>query len=281
VKGAEAYCEAGACAVGRPTAWIVTVGNELLIGRTVNTNAAWLGKKLTFLGFKVERVIVVPDSVDEIAEEVGRALGRARLVVTTGGLGPTYDDVTLEGVARAAGAPLTLNEEALEMVKRFYEEKGMPLTREREKMAWLPRGARPLRNPVGAAPGALLEVGGTLIASLPGVPGEMKAMFESELEPLLRRMAPRLSIVECYAVIVGAPESALAPFIEDASKRHHRAYVKSHPQGHETRGPVVEVRVMASGESEDEARKEALRALEIVVEGAKSLGADIAEKGCG
>ena len=260
-------------------AWIVTVGNELLIGRTINTNAAWLARKLSFLGFKVLRIVVAPDSVDDIAEEVSRALSRARIVVTTGGLGPTYDDVTLEGVSRAIGRRMVLNKEALEMVRRFYEARGMVLTGDRVKMAVMPEGAKPLANPAGAAPGAMVELdGGRLVVSLPGVPREMEAMFEAEVEPVLKDIAGGIEVVECGFTAVGVPESSLAPYIRRAAEASPRAYVKSHPRGSELGDPVVDIKVVASGSNLDEARSEALRALEVVREGIASLGGRISEE---
>ena len=266
--------------VSKPKAWIISVGNELLIGRTINTNAAWLGRKLTFLGFEVERIVTVPDSIDDIAEEVSRALGRAKVVVTTGGLGPTYDDVTLEGVAKALGLPLEVNSEALDMVKRFYEAKGLELTEHRVKMARLPRGAKALPNPVGAAPGSLVEAGGSVVISLPGVPSEMKAMFEEHVEPYIKRLAPRLQVVECSIRIVGVPESSLAPIIEKAYKLSPRVYLKSHPEGYETGNPVVTVKALASSHTREAAESEAKKVLEYIVRGARELGASISQEGC-
>ncbi len=267
-------------ALGGPAAYIVTVGNELLIGRTVNTNAAWLGRRLTLLGFRVIRIDTVPDDVDAIAEAVRMGVERARVVVTTGGLGPTYDDVTLEGVARALGRRLVLNEEALSMIREFYSRIDGRLTDERVKMAMLPEGARPLRNPVGAAPGALMECGGRIVASLPGVPREMEAMFLEELEPVLKSLAPPVSIVECSATIKGVPESILAPHVKRAARAGERVYVKSHPRGSEAGAPVIEVRVLASAPTREEALKSALEVLRIVERGAAEHGGEVSEEDC-
>lgn len=267
---------------GGPGAWIVTVGNEILIGRIVNTNAAWLARRLTFLGFNVERIVVAPDEPGEVAEEIRRALSRpsVRLVVTTGGLGPTYDDRTLEAVALAAGVRLALNQRAYEMVRAKYEQSGLPMTKEREKMAMLPEGAEPLANPVGMAPGSWLVVGGKAIASLPGVPAEMEAMFEQEVVPRIRPMAPQLAVVDCGLVVVGVPESSLAPYVERAERSAPGVYVKSHPKGHETRGPVLEIRVLASAPTRDEAVSRAGAALAVVRDGAEKLGGAVTEEGC-
>jgi len=267
--------------VKKPKAWILTIGNELLIGRIVNTNASWLARKLTFLGFSVERIIVTPDEPAEVAEEIRRALSRddVKVVITTGGLGPTYDDRTLEAVAQAINRPLRLNDQALQWVRQKYESGGMQMTKEREKMAYLPEGAEPIWNPVGTAPGSLVTAGEKLIASLPGVPAEMQAMFE-ELMPRLKQLAPPLEVIDCGFTVVGVPESSLAPYVEEAERKNPGCYVKSHPKGHEIRGPVLEIRVLASARTRDEARELALRALEVVKGGARSLSGEITEEGC-
>ena len=267
--------------VKKPKAWILTIGNELLIGRVVNTNASWLARKLTFLGFSVERIIVTPDEPAEVAEEIRRALSRddVKVIITTGGLGPTYDDRTLEAVAQAINRPLRLNDQALQWVRQKYESGGMQMTKEREKMAYLPEGAEPIWNPVGTAPGSLVTAGEKLIASLPGVPAEMQAMFE-ELMPRLKQLAPPLEVIDCGFTVVGVPESSLAPYVEEAERKNPGCYVKSHPKGHEIRGPVLEIRVLASARTRDEARELALRALEVVKGGARSLSGEITEEGC-
>jgi len=257
-----------------PRAWIITVGNEILIGRIINTNASWLGKKLTFLGFKVDRMITVPDDLDSIEEEVGRGITRAKIIITTGGLGPTYDDMTLEGVARATGRPLVLNSEALAMIKDFYEKAGYEITSERRKMALLPRGAKAIPNPVGAAPGSFLDLGSSIVISLPGVPAEMKAMFENYVEPLLRKIAPYSETIDCGFTIRGVPESGLAPWIKKAVKLEPSVYLKSHPKGHETGSPILEIRALASGKTKEEAFTKAMRVLEFVESKARELGGE-------
>ena len=264
-----------------PRAWILSIGNELLIGRIVNTNASWLARMLSLLGFEVTRIITVPDSVDDISEELTRGLRRARVIVTTGGLGPTYDDRTLEAVAKALGVSLELNEEALEMVREFYSKKGLQLTPEREKMAMLPIGAKPLPNPVGAAPGVIIEHDGTVIVSLPGVPAEMKAIFETYVVPLLRGLAPPRYIVECSLVIEGVPESSLAPVLKRLAKENPEAYIKSHPKGHEILGPVLDVRVLVSSPNVERAEEKAKRIIESVESEAKRLGGQVKSKSCG
>jgi len=151
----------GSGAVMPTKAEIISIGNELLIGKTVNTNATWIAQRLTHFGIDVRRILVIGDSVEEISSSLKDALKRGpTMIITTGGLGPTYDDMTLEGVARAAEAPLKENQEALQMIKESYKHIGLQLTAARIKMSRMPRGAKPLRNPVGTAPGCLVESSG-------------------------------------------------------------------------------------------------------------------------
>ncbi len=242
-------------------AWILSIGNELLIGRVVNTNAAWLARRLTVLGYRVARIVAVPDVPEEIVDVVRTALGRGvRVLISTGGLGPTPDDITAEALALALDRKLELNSEAYEMVRSKYGEGGYAMTPEREKMAWLPRGSRPLPNPVGTAPGIFVEVGRTMLFALPGVPREMEAIYEEHVEPVLRARGPNLHFAERSLRVVGVPEADLSRLIREAMRISDKVYVKSHPKGHEVRGPVVEVHIYASAERREDAEDAVARA---------------------
>lgn len=212
---------------------IISVGNELLIGRTVNTNAAWLGRKLTVRGFNVKRVTMIGDNMEDISSAIKEALARKpRLIIITGGLGPTFDDMTSEALARALGRRWVINEEALKEVSEKYKKLNLNLTNHRVKMAKMPEGSKPLRNPVGTAPGILVEEGGTTILALPGVPSEMKAIFEN-FEKQLETIGPPYKFSEEYLMVEGVPESSLAPVLEDVMKSVEKIYIKSHPRGKE------------------------------------------------
>jgi molybdenum cofactor synthesis domain-containing protein len=235
--------------------WIINTGTELLNGITVNTNASWLARKLSFLGFKVKRIIVVPDEFEEFSNELKRALeNKAGIVITTGGLGPTYDDNTLLFISKSLKIPYEVNEDALNMVKKVYEAMSEPLTREREKMAKMPKGSIPLKNPVGTAPGMMLYYSGSYIISLPGVPSEMKAIFEEDLESVLK-MWSKKKVSENIIKVRGIMESAIAPLIEKASKKYLNAYIKTHPKGKESNEPYIEIQILATGNTEEEANK--------------------------
>ena len=162
---------------------IICIGNELLIGKTLNTNENWLAKRATSLGIVVKRMSTVGDEIHEIAKVICEALKRKpRFLIMTGGLGPTYDDKTLEGVAESLNQRLVVSERAFQMVKKKYEAyfregrmEKVELTPSRVKMATIPEKAKPILNPVGTAPGIKLDVNRSIIIVLPGVPSEMKA----------------------------------------------------------------------------------------------------------
>ncbi len=147
------------------TAEIITIGDEILAGDIVNTNATWLAKKLNSMGVKVERITAVGDDAERIAEVIKSS--EANWVIVTGGLGPTHDDVTREGVARALGKKLVRSEQAARMIQQ-KDINPLQLV-----MADLPEGAIPVENPAGMAPGFIIDN----IIVLPGVPRELEAMF--------------------------------------------------------------------------------------------------------
>ncbi|RLF14341.1 MAG: competence damage-inducible protein A [Thermoprotei archaeon] len=257
-------------------AWILTIGNEILIGKVVNTNLAWLGRKLTLLGYKVRRGLIVPDDVDEIAWAFRTSLeAGAKVVISTGGLGPTFDDKTAEGLAVALGVKLELNEEALSMVKRKYEERGLELTEHRIKMAKIPRGAKPIPNPIGTAPGIYVIWNNTHIFALPGVPKEMKAMFEEYVEAILRKVGPKIFFVEGSVISRGVPESTIAPIVDEVMRRCNRVYIKSHPRTSEAGEFLVELHVTASSPNREEAKNEIRKAIELLVEKISGIGGEV------
>ncbi|TMI20937.1 hypothetical protein E6H31_07725 [Candidatus Bathyarchaeota archaeon] len=218
-----------------PTAEIISVGNELLIGHTLDTNSFWIAKQFTRFGWTLQRITVLRDSLPAIKDGITGALHRKPdLLITLGGLGPTHDDMTLKGVSLALHNRLILNPGALAMVKARYSklEASTGLTRFRRKMATFPEGAKPLPNPVGTAPGVMINVGTTRLVSLPGVPSEMKAIFTGSVTPMLRASkgeAPE----EVSVDLVGIIESALAPALDRTRKAFPGLYFKSHPRGRE------------------------------------------------
>ena len=218
---------------------IICVGNELLIGKTLNTNALWMAKRSTSLGVMVKRITVVGDEIGEISAVVTEALKRKpQFVVTTGGLGPTFDDKTLEGIAKALKREVEVNDKALGMIREKYEAlakegrlEKVELTPPRVKMARLPKEAKPLNNPVGTAPAVLVEMDRTVLIALPGVPSEMEAIFEESVVPLLRKESGNVTFFEASVFADEIMESALAPLIDRTMHDNEYVYIKSHPKG--------------------------------------------------
>jgi len=234
---------------------IICIGNELLIGKVLNTNAQYLAKRSTSLGIFVKRITVAEDNVNEIASVISEALQRkTRFIITTGGLGPTFDDKTLEGIAKALNCKLAVNEKALRMVKEKYEayvkagrmEKA-ELTPPRVKMATLPENAEPLPNPVGTAPGVIISFKDSVIIALPGVPPEMEAIFEESVVPLLKKEAGKVAFFERSIYADNIMESTLAPLIDKIMHDNPYIYIKSHPKGAEKR-PHMEIHFSTTAE---------------------------------
>lgn len=233
------------CELRNLEALILNIGTELTLGVTVNTNGSWLARRLTYLGFHVKKIVVVRDDEGDVVEELQRGLKLYGLIVTTGGLGPTYDDRTSSFVAKSLGVGLELNGPALEMVRESHRQRGEDVNEVRVKQAYLPQGAIPLRNAVGTAPGFLIcAPGGSLIISLPGPPRELQPMFENEVEPLLRGLSG-LKYVEDLIEIKGVTESKIARMVERFAKENPQLYVKTHPKVDEGGESVIQIQISA------------------------------------
>jgi len=247
---------------------IICVGNELLIGKTLNTNALWLAKRVTSLGLDVRRIIIVGDNVEEVSSALREAIQRnPSFVITTGGLGPTFDDMTLEGVAKALERRVEIHDQALRMVEekyRKYVEEGrmerVELTPHRVKMAKLPEGAEPLFNPVGTAPGVVIKHNETTVIALPGVPPEMKAIFEESVVPLLKQAAGNVTFFETSIDVTGCMESEIAPVIDQIMHENPYVYIKSHPK-FEERTPHLEFHLSTTADNSEVAKKRVEKAL--------------------
>jgi molybdenum cofactor synthesis domain-containing protein len=219
---------------------IISIGNELLSGETINTNASFLAKELTRLGFNVLKIITIPDIENEVVPELEKAISdnKIRVIIVTGGLGPTWDDSTSKFLAKALGVPYILNKKALDIVKRRYSElydEGLVTTTEitsaREKMAYLPEGTIPIDNPVGTAPGIQVKTkeGYTLILCFPGVPKEMKAMFQESISELVSlKEEEKIYYYETEIITPFTDESLLAPFLKEIRKNFD-VWIKSLP----------------------------------------------------
>ncbi len=245
-------------------ACILTIGDELLEGK-LDTNSAWISLALDRIGFRVLEIRHCRDNVDDIARSLEELSERAPLVITTGGLGPTTDDLTTEAVARWAGRPTTVHEPTWTRIQARFRERGFDLPPENIKQAHFPAGSMPILNPVGSAVGYLAEREGRLVATFPGVPREMMAMVEQTLLPLLTERFPRASFRAIRELrIFGHTESGvnqLLKGIADGIAGVEIAYLVSFP----------EVRVFFKVEREEAAAAEQA-AEDLAREAARRLG---------
>jgi molybdenum cofactor synthesis domain-containing protein len=225
---------------------IISVGNELLLGNTVNTNAAWIATQVTSVGAHVSRITTIGDNLRDISVALNESLRRKpSFLIITGGIGPTFDDMTFKGVAKGLERRLKLNSNALGLIRSHYARrfKGrtMRLTGPRLKMARIPEGSTPIHNPVGTAPAVTLTVNHTQIFCLPGVPSEAKAIFQESIADKIRVKAKGTSYVERWFKISGIMESSLAPIIDRVMSHTPTIYIKSHPRGIENNRPQIEL----------------------------------------
>ncbi len=216
---------------------IICVGNELLIGKIQNTNAYWLAKQATQLGANVRRITVIQDQIEEIGKVIVEALERKpQFIVTTGGLGPTFDDKTLQGIAKALDRKLEVNPKALAIIKQKcleYAKKRQfateaELTAPRVKMATFPEATQVVNNPIGTAPGLRVDVEETILFALPGVPSEMEAIFAETIAPLIKQAVGDSVFCERSMFVDNMAESYLAPLIDKAMADNEGIYIKSH-----------------------------------------------------
>lgn len=167
---------------------LLTIGAELISGATVNTNAAYLARRLAEVGIPCRRQVAVSDERTILREALREALGRCDVLVTTGGLGPTFDDLTMEVIAEETERPLTYVPSVARTIRRFYTRRHRTLQRAALRQAYLPQGAVALPNPLGTAPGLWLSLPHTIVIALPGVPREMRAIMERTVLPGLKRL---------------------------------------------------------------------------------------------
>ncbi|MBO4297409.1 MAG: competence/damage-inducible protein A [Clostridia bacterium] len=185
---------------------ILSVGTELLMGQIANTDAQFLARRLSMLGITMHRQTTVGDNPGRVKEALREALSRADLVITTGGLGPTEDDLTKEMVAETFGLPMEVHGESLERIRAFFTSIGREMAANNAKQAMIPRGARVMPNRKGTAPGCIIEAGGKIVAILPGPPFELIDMYEQQLEPYLLSLSDSV-IASRFLHIVGVGES--------------------------------------------------------------------------
>ncbi len=262
----EMKVPSGAVRMRQPVFEIVAIGNELLIGRTLDTNSHWLAIQIAKLGGELRQKTTVRDKQNEIARAVRDSLmRRPDFLITLGGLGPTHDDITLSSISRVLERRLVLNLQALHLLRERYLERFGPsvkLTRPRIKMARFPEGAEPLPNPVGTAPAPYLRIRGTRLIALPGVPKEMRAIFRKSVVKMVEDFGCTRRYYDESMLLLGIPESTLAPIIDEVMRKHRDIYIKSHPRGIEKDGRArIELHFRTCGVSQQAPKARLDRAL--------------------
>jgi nicotinamide-nucleotide amidase len=200
-------------------AGVINIGDELLIGQTINTNLAWLGKELGNAGISVYKSTTICDLEKDIIDALDDYLKEADLIIVTGGLGPTNDDITKETLSKYFNTELELNEQVLERVQKFFEARGKEMLKSNVQQAMLPKDALVIDNRYGTASGMWFERNGKIIISLPGVPYEMKALITEEVLPRLKSSFGVKGKYYQTLMLQGIGESFLAEKIEDWENR--------------------------------------------------------------
>ena len=229
---------------------IISVGTELVTGQTLDTNAAWLAGQLTRLGIAVREHVTVGDVVVDLGETLRRTFARADVVIVTGGLGPTKDDLTREAIAAATDSALELDAGALAQIEVFFARWQRPMHEANRIQAMIPRGCRFLPNPRGTAPGIGRVGHGALLFALPGVPAEMTAMFAECVEPELRQRAGGAAVETAGLRCFGVSEARLGEALADLMARGRNPDV-----GTTASGAVLTVRIIGSAGSAVEAKR--------------------------
>jgi len=191
---------------------IICVGNEILIGDTLNTNTRYLSKSMTDLGIEVAYQVVVGDHEERLLEAIETARKRSDVIVFTGGLGPTYDDMTKETVAKALNRTMVLDEAALEDIRCFFKQRKRTMAETNRKQAYIPSGGRMLKNENGTAPGIYIKDEETHYVLLPGPPIELMPMFEKEVAPILETLSANVITSRIFQ-LSGIGESDVAEII--------------------------------------------------------------------
>lgn len=197
------------------TAQIITIGDEILIGQTIDTNSAWLGKELNRIGIAITEIRSIRDNAEHITQAVDEGIKSADIVFLTGGLGPTKDDITKITLAKYFETELVVNEEIQTMIKEYYERRGRTMPDRAHDLALIPKDCALIKNSGGTAAGMWFEKEGSVIISMPGVPFEMKAMMN---ETILQKLNDRFetpTIVHKTIMTAGLGESIIASKIED------------------------------------------------------------------
>ncbi len=229
---------------------IVSIGNELLSGQTVDTNTTYLSSGLLSIGIPVVSSYTIGDDTDAIVRAFNLAATDADIVLATGGLGPTDDDLTRQGFAKFLGTELQLQNELLDKIQIFFTKRNLQMPERNKIQAYIPAGAKALANPLGTAPGIMAEVKGKLIAALPGVPSEMKQMFAESVLSELQRFAGTQAVVVRKLKCFGAGESTIAELLGPVCQRGRNPLINCTVEH-----GVITLHIIAAEEDKDKARQ--------------------------
>lgn len=231
------------------TVEIIAVGTEILLGNIVNTNAAYLAEKCAELGLSCYHQDVVGDNEERLSETLKLALSRSDIVLLSGGLGPTQDDLTKEAAAKVFGKELYLHEPSKEAIRQFFAERKMEITENNWKQAMVPEGCIVVDNPGGTAPGIIMAENGKHVVLMPGPPGELIPMFERSIMPYLAGLASGV-IYSQTVKICGVGESKAESMVEDMVDAQKNPTIATYAKTGE-----VHLRVTATAPDEKEAKK--------------------------
>jgi nicotinamide-nucleotide amidase len=237
---------------------VLSIGTELTRGELVNSNAAWLSEQLTALGFSVHTQLTVDDDIPRIIAAVSELAQRHQLVVSTGGLGPTSDDLTTEAVAKALGVGLVRDQPSLDRLRGFFSARGRVMSQTNEKQTDFPEGADILLNEVGTANGFGVSLGACRLFFMPGVPREMKHLFADRIVPRVANLVVNKSH-QIHLRTFGLPESQLGELLAGIEQSHPGVTL-----GYRAHFPEIELKVLAQADDARAAERLAERAADEV-----------------
>lgn len=239
---------------------IITIGDELLIGMTLDTNSAWIGQELTNLGINVYQITSISDNKEHILQAIDSAMNRSDIVLVTGGLGPTSDDITKETIADYFGSDLIVSESALEYINRLLSVRGLEMNENNRKQAMVPEKCEVLPNNRGTAPGMLFKKNTKILVSMPGVPYEMKDIMARHVLPYLNNNFSNGVIKYRLVMVYGTFEAKLAEILEPFEKQLpdniSLAYLPT--------SGIIKLRLTARGNNESVLKNQIERQIELL-----------------